>query len=183
MDALDSVSIIILLGALLVLAGIMSSLVAMRFGAPLLLVFLVVGMLAGAGLAGSGCGLSLTSPSYHEADLTVVLENTKESSPSNLFHVTKEHDVYITGPQEFDPTFTPLLKPGETRTLKLGKQSVGATFKFAIWSSDSKQLKEVTCKWTAPFTISDPTVVGYHWDGVAIGGTSAVINDLFCVSW
>ncbi|MCC6781091.1 MAG: potassium/proton antiporter [Hyphomicrobiales bacterium] len=47
MEALDSVSIIILLGALLVLAGIMSSLVAMRFGAPLLLVFLVVGMLAG----------------------------------------------------------------------------------------------------------------------------------------
>jgi cell volume regulation protein A len=47
MDALDSVSIVILLGALLVLAGIMSSLVAMRFGAPLLLVFLVVGMLAG----------------------------------------------------------------------------------------------------------------------------------------
>ncbi len=31
---------------MLVLAGIMSSLVALRFGAPLLLVFLVVGMLA-----------------------------------------------------------------------------------------------------------------------------------------
>jgi potassium/hydrogen antiporter len=45
--ALDTVSIGILLGALLVLAGIMSSLVAMRFGAPLLLVFLIVGMLAG----------------------------------------------------------------------------------------------------------------------------------------
>src|SRR5882762_4642794 len=47
MSALDAVSIGILLGALLVLAGILSSLVAMRFGAPLLLVFLVVGMLAG----------------------------------------------------------------------------------------------------------------------------------------
>jgi len=47
MAALDTVSIIILLGALLVLVGIMSSLVAMRFGAPLLLVFLIVGMLAG----------------------------------------------------------------------------------------------------------------------------------------
>jgi potassium/hydrogen antiporter len=45
--SLDAVSIGILLGALLVLAGIMSSLVAMRFGAPLLLVFLVLGMLAG----------------------------------------------------------------------------------------------------------------------------------------
>jgi cell volume regulation protein A len=47
MAALDTLSIGILLGALLVLAGIMSSLVAMRFGAPLLLVFLIVGMLAG----------------------------------------------------------------------------------------------------------------------------------------
>jgi cell volume regulation protein A len=47
MASLDAVSIGILLGALLVLAGIMSSLVALRFGAPLLLVFLVVGMLAG----------------------------------------------------------------------------------------------------------------------------------------
>ena len=42
MAALDALSIGILLGALLVLAGIMSSLVAMRFGAPLLLVFLIV---------------------------------------------------------------------------------------------------------------------------------------------
>jgi cell volume regulation protein A len=47
MASLDAVSIGILLGALLVLAGIMSSLVAMRFGAPLLLVFLLLGMLAG----------------------------------------------------------------------------------------------------------------------------------------
>src|SRR5204863_2353300 len=47
MAALDTLSIGILLGALLVLAGIMSSLVATRFGAPLLLVFLIVGMLAG----------------------------------------------------------------------------------------------------------------------------------------
>jgi potassium/hydrogen antiporter len=49
MASLDAVSIGILLGALLVLAGIMSSLVAMRFGAPLLLVFLLLGMLAGEG--------------------------------------------------------------------------------------------------------------------------------------
>jgi cell volume regulation protein A len=47
MASLDTVSIAILLGALLVLAGIMSSLVALRFGAPLLLAFMVVGMLAG----------------------------------------------------------------------------------------------------------------------------------------
>jgi cell volume regulation protein A len=45
--SIDSVSITILFGAVLVLAGIMSSLVALRFGAPLLLVFLLVGMLAG----------------------------------------------------------------------------------------------------------------------------------------
>jgi potassium/hydrogen antiporter len=47
MASLDSVSLGILFGALLVLAGILSSLVALRFGAPLLLVFLVVGMVAG----------------------------------------------------------------------------------------------------------------------------------------
>ena len=47
MASIDSVSITILFGAVLVLAGIMSSLVALRFGAPLLLVFLLVGMLAG----------------------------------------------------------------------------------------------------------------------------------------
>src|SRR5438128_8474928 len=47
MAALEALTIGILLGALLVQAGIMSSLVAMRFGAPLLLVFLIVGMLAG----------------------------------------------------------------------------------------------------------------------------------------
>jgi cell volume regulation protein A len=47
MASLDTVSIGILFGSVLVLAGILSSLVALRFGAPLLLVFLVVGMLAG----------------------------------------------------------------------------------------------------------------------------------------
>jgi cell volume regulation protein A len=47
MASLDTVSITILLGAIIVFAGILSSLVALRFGAPLLLVFLVVGMLAG----------------------------------------------------------------------------------------------------------------------------------------
>jgi cell volume regulation protein A len=47
MQAIDTVSITILFGAVLVLAGIMSSLIAQRFGAPLLLGFLGVGMLAG----------------------------------------------------------------------------------------------------------------------------------------
>jgi potassium/hydrogen antiporter len=47
MASLDSVSIAILLGATLVMAGILSSLLALRFGAPLLLVFLVIGVLAG----------------------------------------------------------------------------------------------------------------------------------------
>src|SRR3990172_8544550 len=47
MATLDTVSLTILFGAMLVLAGIMSSLVALRFGAPLLLIFLLVGMLAG----------------------------------------------------------------------------------------------------------------------------------------
>src|SRR5580692_11379170 len=47
MAALDQVSIAILLGAALVMAGILSSLLALRFGAPLLLVFLLIGVLAG----------------------------------------------------------------------------------------------------------------------------------------
>jgi cell volume regulation protein A len=47
MASLDQVSIAILLGAALVMAGILSSLLALRFGAPLLLVFLFIGILAG----------------------------------------------------------------------------------------------------------------------------------------
>ncbi|MCL2716585.1 MAG: potassium/proton antiporter [Alphaproteobacteria bacterium] len=47
MASIDSVSIAILLGAVLVMAGILSSLLALRFGAPLLLVFLGIGVLAG----------------------------------------------------------------------------------------------------------------------------------------
>ena len=44
MASLDSISFLTLFGALLVLAGILSSLVALRFGGPLLLIFLGVGM-------------------------------------------------------------------------------------------------------------------------------------------
>ncbi len=47
MPGLDLVNTAIFIGAALVLIGIFSSLVATRFGAPLLLVFLVIGMLAG----------------------------------------------------------------------------------------------------------------------------------------
>jgi cell volume regulation protein A len=47
MGTLDAVSITLLLGSVVVLMGIMSSLVALRFGAPLLLAFLLVGMLVG----------------------------------------------------------------------------------------------------------------------------------------
>src|SRR5690242_2090994 len=47
MALLDHMSIAVFLGAILVMAGILSSLIALRFGAPLLLVFLFIGMLAG----------------------------------------------------------------------------------------------------------------------------------------
>ncbi|MCB1412228.1 MAG: potassium/proton antiporter [Xanthobacteraceae bacterium] len=47
MTSLDTVSIAIFLGAALVMVGILSSLLALRFGAPLLLVFLFIGILAG----------------------------------------------------------------------------------------------------------------------------------------
>ncbi|HEX5754943.1 MAG TPA: potassium/proton antiporter [Arenimonas sp.] len=47
MESLQAINLYLLLGALLVLAGIASSLLARRFGAPLLLIFLVLGMLLG----------------------------------------------------------------------------------------------------------------------------------------
>lgn len=47
MESIGTINLALLLGAGLVLAGVFSSLIANRFGAPLLLVFLVVGMLAG----------------------------------------------------------------------------------------------------------------------------------------
>src|ERR1700742_248065 len=47
MASLELVNLGILLGAVLVMAGILSSLLALRFGAPLLLVFLFIGMAAG----------------------------------------------------------------------------------------------------------------------------------------
>lgn len=47
MESIDTANTILLFGAILVLLGILSSLIATRFGAPLLLVFLVIGMLAG----------------------------------------------------------------------------------------------------------------------------------------
>jgi cell volume regulation protein A len=47
MESVGAINLFILLGAVLVLAGVFSGLVAGRFGAPLLLVFLLVGMLAG----------------------------------------------------------------------------------------------------------------------------------------
>ncbi|GLK55300.1 cell volume regulation protein A [Methylopila capsulata] len=48
MDNITVVNAVLLFGAALVLVGILSSLVASRFGAPLLLVFLIIGMLTGA---------------------------------------------------------------------------------------------------------------------------------------
>ena len=60
MGSLDTVSLGILFASLLALAGIMSSLLAMRFGAPLLLVFLAVGFYAGT-FFGTGAATS-TAP-------------------------------------------------------------------------------------------------------------------------
>ena len=46
---LHAIDLLLLAGAALILVGIASSLLARRFGAPLLLVFLLVGMMAGEG--------------------------------------------------------------------------------------------------------------------------------------
>jgi len=72
MAALDLVSIAILLGSLLVLAGILSSLIALRFGAPLLLVFLLVGMLAGEGGPG-GLKFNDVSAAYTVGSIALAL--------------------------------------------------------------------------------------------------------------
>jgi cell volume regulation protein A len=72
MPALDTISIAILLGSLLVLAGILSSLIALRFGAPLLLVFLVVGMLAGEGGPG-GIPFGDVSATYTVGSIALAL--------------------------------------------------------------------------------------------------------------
>ncbi|MBI3702736.1 MAG: potassium/proton antiporter [Rhizobiales bacterium] len=72
MASLDTVSIAILLGSLLVLAGILSSLLALRFGAPLLLVFLLVGMLAGEGGPG-GVKFSDVGTAYTVGSIALAL--------------------------------------------------------------------------------------------------------------
>lgn len=72
MDSLDLFSITILLGSLLVLAGILSSLIALRFGAPLLLVFLLVGMLAGEGGPG-GLKFNDVSTAYIVGSIALAL--------------------------------------------------------------------------------------------------------------
>src|SRR5947209_276209 len=70
MAALDTISLAILLGSLLVLAGILSSLIALRFGAPLLLVFLAVGMLAG---EGAGLRFNDVSVTYTVGSIALAL--------------------------------------------------------------------------------------------------------------
>jgi len=72
MASLDTVSLGILLGALLVLAGILSSLIALRFGAPLLLVFLLVGMLAGESGPG-GIGFDDVEVAYTVGSIALAL--------------------------------------------------------------------------------------------------------------
>ena len=47
LESLHAIDLTLLGGALLILAGIASSLLARRFGAPLLLVFLLLGLLLG----------------------------------------------------------------------------------------------------------------------------------------
>ena len=72
MASLDAVSIAILLGAVLVMAGILSSLLALRFGAPLLLVFLFIGMLAGDSGPGS-CGFNDVRTTYLVGSVALAL--------------------------------------------------------------------------------------------------------------
>ncbi len=61
MAALEIASLTVLLGAVIVLVGILSSLVAQRFGAPLLFIFLLLGVLVGE------AGLGIVK--FHEVDV------------------------------------------------------------------------------------------------------------------
>jgi len=72
MATLDFISVAILLGSLLVLAGILSSLIALRFGAPLLLIFLLLGMLAGEGGPG-GLKFNNVSTAYTVGSIALAL--------------------------------------------------------------------------------------------------------------
>ena len=72
MASLDTVSIAILLGSVLVMAGILSSLLALRFGAPLLLVFLFIGMFAGDSGPG-GLGFNDVSTTYLVGSVALAL--------------------------------------------------------------------------------------------------------------
>jgi cell volume regulation protein A len=72
MATLDFISFAILLGSLLVLAGILSSLIALRFGAPLLLIFLLLGMLAGEGGPG-GLKFNDVSTAYTVGSIALAL--------------------------------------------------------------------------------------------------------------
>ncbi len=68
MSALDVTNEMLLLGALLVIAGILSSRIATRFGAPILFVFLLIGM-----LAGEDGPLGIRFSDYHLANLVGAL--------------------------------------------------------------------------------------------------------------
>ena len=60
MHGIDVINTLMFVASALVLVGIFSSLIATRFGAPLLLVFLIVGMLAACG--GATPAASTASP-------------------------------------------------------------------------------------------------------------------------
>ena len=81
MSALDTVSLSILLGSALILAGVLSSLVALRFGAPLLLGFLVVGMLAGESGPG-GIAFDDVRMTYLVGSIALALIHSESSSPT-----------------------------------------------------------------------------------------------------
>jgi len=74
MAEIASANLILLVGAVLLLLGILSYLVAMRLGAPLLLVFLALGMLAGR--AAARLGVASDANRYFEMFLVAALDAT-----------------------------------------------------------------------------------------------------------
>jgi potassium/hydrogen antiporter len=62
MASIDIANFVLFAGAIMILLGIFSSLIAKRFGAPLVLVFLVLGMLLGEDGRAAWCSPTTTSP-------------------------------------------------------------------------------------------------------------------------
>jgi cell volume regulation protein A len=96
MASIDYLTAVLLISAVLVLAGILSSLVAYRVGAPLLLVFLLIGMLAGEdGPGGIAFDDYRTTYLFGSLALAVILFDGGLRTPLDAFRVALRPSVLL----------------------------------------------------------------------------------------